>query len=107
MAKTATLNIRIDPETKEGVERLYSSFGITVSDAVSMFFRQSLLVGGLPFQLVRPERDSALIRAREAIEQIREKAEQDGTSKMTMEEIDAEIAEVRRESFTAEKHRKP
>jgi len=54
MAKTASLNIRIDPETKAGAENLYSSFGITVTDAVNMFLRQSLLVGGLPFELRHP-----------------------------------------------------
>ena len=51
MAKTANLNIRIDPDTKESAEMLYKNFGITVSDAVNIFLRQSLLVGGLPFEM--------------------------------------------------------
>ena len=54
MAKNADLHIRIDPETKTGAERLYSIFGITITDAVNMFLRQSLLVGGLPFELKQP-----------------------------------------------------
>ena len=54
MAKTASLNIRIDPETKAGAERLFSQFGITVTDAVNMFLHQSLIVGGLPFELKQP-----------------------------------------------------
>ena len=54
MAKTASLNIRIDPETKKGAEQLYGSFGITVTDAVNMFLRQSIMVGGLPFDLKQP-----------------------------------------------------
>jgi len=54
MAKTASLNIRIDPETKTSAEKLYGSFGITVTDAVNMFLHQSLLVGGLPFDLKKP-----------------------------------------------------
>ena len=54
MAKTANINIRIDPETKAGAECLFSSFGITVTDAVNMFIRQSLMVGGLPFELKQP-----------------------------------------------------
>ena len=54
MLKTANLHIRIDPETKSGAEELFSTFGITVSDAVIMFLRQSLLVGGLPFELRQP-----------------------------------------------------
>ena len=55
MAKTASLNIRIDPETKSSVEQLYGSFGITVTDAINMFLRQSLMVGGLPFDLKKPK----------------------------------------------------
>jgi DNA-damage-inducible protein J len=54
MAKTASLNIRIDPETKSGAEELFGSFGITVTDAVNMFLRQSLMEGGLPFRLKQP-----------------------------------------------------
>jgi DNA-damage-inducible protein J len=54
MAKTSSLNIRIDPETKKGAEQLFGTFGITVTDAVNIFLRQSLMVGGLPFELRLP-----------------------------------------------------
>ena len=63
-AKTASLNIRIDPETKAGAEKLYAKFGITVTDAVNMFLRQSLIAGGLPFRLsVKPTLDEQLVEA--------------------------------------------
>lgn len=69
MAKTSSLNIRIDPETKAGAEKLFSSFGITVTDAVNMFLRQSLMVGGLPFELKQPnynaETEAAIQEARD------------------------------------------
>jgi DNA-damage-inducible protein J len=55
MAKTASLNIRIDPETKAGAEKLFSTFGITVTDAVNIFLRQSLMEGGLPFEMKLPK----------------------------------------------------
>lgn len=55
MAKTANLNIRIDPETKAGAETLFKSFGITITDAVNIFLRQSLMVGGLPFEVKHPQ----------------------------------------------------
>lgn len=51
MAKSANLNIRIDPDTKAQAERLFSQFGITVTDAVNMFLHQSIIYGGLPFEL--------------------------------------------------------
>lgn len=54
MAKTSNINIRIDPATKDGAERLFESFGLTISDAVNIFLHQSLMVGGLPFQVIAP-----------------------------------------------------
>ena len=54
MSKTAMLTVRIDPEVKSKVERLYASFGLNLADAVNMFIHQSLLVGGLPFELKNP-----------------------------------------------------
>ena len=66
MPKTASLNIRIDPETKAGAEKLYAKFGITITDAVNMFLRQSLIDGGLPFRpSVTPTLDEQLIAALE------------------------------------------
>ena len=71
MAKTASLNIRINPETKVGAERLFASFGITVTDAVNMFLHQALMVGGLPFDLKQPrynaETEAAMQEARDII----------------------------------------
>ncbi|MDR1704358.1 MAG: type II toxin-antitoxin system RelB/DinJ family antitoxin [Clostridiales bacterium] len=71
MAKTASLNIRIDPETKARAEELFGSFGITVTDAINMFLRQSLMVHGLPFKLRQPQfNDETLEAIREADEMI-------------------------------------
>ena len=55
MAKTACLHIRIDPETKRSAEQLFGSFGITDTDAVNMFLHQSLMIGGLPFEVLKPD----------------------------------------------------
>lgn len=59
MAKTAIINIRIDPETKSSAEKLYASFGISLSDAVNIFLRQSMMVGGLPFEMKQPRYNAA------------------------------------------------
>ena len=55
MAKTTNINIRTEPEVKQKIEKLFSQFGITVSDAVNIFFYQSIMQGGLPFQMQIPE----------------------------------------------------
>ncbi len=54
MAKTATINIRIEPKIKSDAEKLFSSFGITVSDAVNIFIHKALMDGGLPFEVKQP-----------------------------------------------------
>lgn len=54
MAKTANINVRIDPETKASAEQLFSSFGITVTDAINIFLHKSLMEGGLPFEMKQP-----------------------------------------------------
>ena len=51
MAKTAVINVRTDDETKQAIEKLYSAFGITISDAINIFFKKSLMENGLPFDM--------------------------------------------------------
>ena len=58
MAKTANINVRIDPETKASAEQLFSSFGITVTDAINIFLHKSLMEGGLPFEMKQPRFNS-------------------------------------------------
>ncbi len=68
MAKTAKLNIRIDPKTKEAAEKLFSNFGITITDAVNMFLHQSLLTGGLPFSVRIPQPNTNTLAAIQDVE---------------------------------------
>lgn len=58
MAKTSNLNIRMDANVKAEAEALFGSYGLSLTDAVNVFFHQSLKVGGLPFDL-RPQRPNA------------------------------------------------
>ena len=58
MAKTATLNIRTDPQIKSDAEKLFQNFGLTLSDAVNMFLHQSILYGGIPFELRMPNKET-------------------------------------------------
>ena len=53
MSRSAVLNLRIEPEVKQDAEALFGSFGLTVTDAVNVFLRQSLMRGGFPFEIVR------------------------------------------------------
>ena len=93
MAKTANLNIRVDPEIKSSAEALFSSFGLTVSDAVNIFLHQSLLEGGLPFAVKQPrynaETEAAMAEAR-AIAEGKIPAKRYNSVREMMEDLDPE-----------------
>ena len=69
MAKTAIINVRTEPDVKADAEKLFSAFGITVSDAVNIFLRKSIMEGGLPFDMKQPrfsaETEAAMQEARD------------------------------------------
>ena len=54
MAKTSSLNIRLDPEIKSAADSVFSRFGITLADAINIFLHKSIMVGGLPFDMLQP-----------------------------------------------------
>jgi len=56
MPRTATLLIRIEPNLKRKSEKLFAKLGITASDAVALFLKQSLYANGLPFPVNVPSR---------------------------------------------------
>jgi len=94
MLKTANLNIRIDPKTKQGAEKLFSAFGITISDAVNIFLRQSLMVGGLPFEMKQrrfnAETESAMQEARDIIKG-KKKAKRYSSADELFKELDTDL----------------
>ena len=71
MAKTANINIRIEPDVKHNAEDLFGSFGICITDAINIFLRTSIMEGGFPFAIKQPsyniETLSALAEARDIL----------------------------------------
>ena len=54
MTKTATINMRIEPAVKAQAEDVFSSFGISITDAINIFLHASIMEGGFPFQPKQP-----------------------------------------------------
>ena len=80
--KTATFQMRINPDVKQQVEAIYARQGLTFTDAVNIFIQQSLNMGGLPF-LVSPEneaymKDKAMRRLMAEIQRGWDSVEKDG-----------------------------
>jgi DNA-damage-inducible protein J len=69
MAKTATLNMRLEPEIKQEAESLYSSLGLTLTEAINIFLHKSIMEGGIPFDVKQPrynqETEAAMGEARD------------------------------------------
>ena len=55
MAQTATIQIKIDPQTKTSVTQLFESMGLTLADAIKLFLKQSLNSNRLPFEILPPD----------------------------------------------------
>jgi len=100
MAQT-NVSIRIDEDVKRDAEALFSKLGLTLSAATNVFYRQAVRTQGIPFPLTAVEADPAM-RARkefgEAIRAIQEQSVINGTSDMTLDEINGIIAECRQGS---------
>lgn len=54
MAKTANLYARIEPDIKEQAETILTALGIPASNAITMFYKQIILQGGIPFDVKLP-----------------------------------------------------
>lgn len=54
MAKTATINMRVNPEVKSDAESIFASLGMTLTEAINIFLHKSVMEGGLPFDVRQP-----------------------------------------------------
>ena len=70
MAKTTTMNIRIEPKLKEEVEEILNDLGMNIADAVTIYFKQIVLTDSIPLQLKRPKYNKETLKAIEEAEEI-------------------------------------
>jgi len=91
--KTANLNMRIEDWKKADAEQLYQKLGMTLPQAINIFISQSLLVGGLPFEVRLPrysrETEAAMQEAKDiAVGKVEAKSYHSATE--LVEDLDAE-----------------
>ena len=60
MEKTATLNLRVDPNVKKNAESVLRQLGIPMSTAIDMYLYQISLTGGIPFKIALPKAPAAI-----------------------------------------------
>ncbi len=54
MARTATIQARVDPEIKSKAQRIFNTLNISMSEAISMYLTQVTLHKGIPFDVKIP-----------------------------------------------------
>jgi addiction module RelB/DinJ family antitoxin len=55
MQKTGTIYARVDAETKRKAKKTLEMLGLSMGDAITVFLKQVVANGGLPFQVVLPK----------------------------------------------------
>ena len=71
MAKSEIITLQIDSNLKEQAEALFSSLGLTLEEAITLFLEASILHGGFPFPVEQTrynhETELALQEARDIL----------------------------------------
>lgn len=64
MSKTEMIRARVEPRVKRDAEEIFSTLGLSATEAITLFYRQVALCRGLPFEVRIPN-----ARTRKAIRQ--------------------------------------
>lgn len=92
---TSVMQVRIDDELRAKAAAVYEELGIDLPTAIRMFLKRSIAVNGVPFSMTLPRQEYRAERALRAVQSLSDAARQNGTSELTLEEINAEIAATR------------
>ena len=58
MAKTEFIRARVEPELKYRAEEVFSKIGLSTTEAITLFYAQVTLHGGLPFAVRVPNSET-------------------------------------------------
>lgn len=96
---TSIVQFRVDDDLKNEATAVYEKLGIDLSTAMRMFLKRSVMENGIPFPMTLQKSYDAA-KAIQAVKELQAEALANGTSNMTLEEINAEIAACRKERKT-------
>lgn len=98
---SVNVTVRMDEETKEDFEIFCQNVGLNITTAFNMFVKATLRTRELPFTVTDVQtKASILTKGKEAFHTAQKNSILNGTSNMTIEEINAEIKEYRQEKST-------
>ena len=97
MAQTS-MTVRIDNKQKAMFDELCSQFGMSANTAINIFVKAVIRSRSIPFTISAsvPSKSDVREKALNVFSQLRKEAEAQEGPEMTLDEINAEIREVRR-----------
>ena len=93
MYAQSLIQVRVDRPLKDEVSSIFEMLGMDISTAIRMFFQKCKMERGIPFSMTVPSEALCRHEAKLAIRELRDAS----PGELSVEEIDAEIAAVRRE----------
>jgi len=93
---TSLIQVRVDEKLKNEVSEIYESFGIDLPTAIRIFFKKTVSVKGLPFDLRNSDNMENVSRWN-IYENARKIMQENNVPEMSLEEINAEIDAARTE----------
>ena len=89
-----TVQFKTDEATKTQSDELFGMLGITMSDAINMFLHQSIIHGGLPFELKIPKYNKTTLNALADMEQSKGKGIRGKNVRAALADLKAEDSEL-------------
>ena len=93
---TTLVQVRVDDDLKNQATAVYDALGIDLSTAVRMFLKRQVMVNGVPFSMTLPKNSYKAQQAVMALKELSDAAQENGTSEMSLDEINAEIESFRK-----------
>lgn len=99
----AIVQLRVDDDLKAKASSIYEKLGIDLSSAIKMFLKRSVTVNGIPFSMILDKTDNDQELVAMSIRNMNNSAEENGISDMSIDDIDQEITEYRKQRKRSKK----
>ncbi len=93
----STLSMRVDENLKKNFDMICDDFGFTSTAAITVFMKAVVRERRIPFEIKASTKEQINRDAWNAFIEMRAQAKESGAQNMSLEEINAEIQEVRNE----------
>ena len=93
----AIIKLKIDDDIKNQATDIFNKLGLDLSTAIRLFLIRSIYEKGIPFRVFIDKESYDASKAIAIMEKIQDSSMKSGISSMTLDEINQEITQVRKE----------